>query len=196
MADEPGHRAALNPIQHLAREYAEARRNGTERRYVRQPRDGALQYATFSYVPVHHFQQAYDTIVADQAFEPDGGYETQYAEPNWTPDSHKSAHEAVHSDVCDVLHLFFPEEDTVWDYLETRDDTGNPDRYQGRELSMAATWAVDNADPPDYRRQRGPDHTQVMEAIEYTQAEQSRSRDTDESASTARTECSDGGDGR
>lgn len=69
--------AVTDAVYQLALEYAAVRRhNSVEWIYVQQPRNGELQYETFSYVPEHHFRRAYDRLTerSDSGDSvPDGG---------------------------------------------------------------------------------------------------------------------------
>lgn len=127
----------LDAVQQLAREYAEARRRSDPACYVQQPRDGGVQYATFRYLPEHHFRLAYNRVTRD--LETDGGFDDLHRGKQratvyyWLdPQTGAALH---HTGVNDEEAIpFFPDEGTARDYLENRAGTGDPEQYTGLSL--------------------------------------------------------------
>lgn len=116
--------------------------------YVQQPRDGGVQYATFRYLPEHHFRLTYDRVTRD--LETDGGFDDLHRGKQratvyyWLhPQTGAALH---HTGVNDEEAIpFFPDEGTARDYLENRAETGDPEQYSGLSLYKARTRKVADA---------------------------------------------------
>lgn len=142
---------STDDVRRLALEYAEARRRSdVDWLYVQQPRDGPLQYETFSYLPEQHFHRAYDRLVAQTELEPDGGYDTLHngtrrsAVYYWLNPETGAA--LYHTRLNDEETIpFFPDEASAQDYLEKRARPGESDRYECLSLYKARTRKVADA---------------------------------------------------
>jgi len=142
--------ADTEAVRQLGLEYVEAiRRSEAPWLYVQQPRDGELQYETFSYVPEDHFRRAYDRLTA-QDIESDGGYSDLHSGTSratvyywYDPDTGAVLE---HTGVNDEKTVpFFPDEEAAHDYLEHRADVVEEDRYDGLSLYKARTRKVGDA---------------------------------------------------
>jgi hypothetical protein len=142
--------ADTDAVRQLGLEYVEAvRRSEAPWLYVQQPRDGELQFETFSYVPEDHFRTAYDRLTA-QDVESDGGYSDLHSGTTrvtvyywYDPDTGAVLE---HTGVNDEQTVpFFPDEAAAHDYLEHRDDAVEEDQYDGLSLYKARTRKVGDA---------------------------------------------------
>lgn len=135
-------------VEILAREYAEAQRRDATWLYVQQPRDGAVQFRSFRYVPEYHFRSAYDRLTA--AGHADGGYDTLHDARRRTTIFYwlnpETGGALVHTEVNEEETIpFFPAEDEARAYLENRAATGDPEQYDGLSLYEARTRKVADA---------------------------------------------------
>jgi hypothetical protein len=137
-------------LQQLALEYAEARRRSDPAwLYVQQPRDGELQYATFRYLPEHHFRLAYDRLTRD--LEPDGGVADlhrgeQRATVYYWLDPRTGAtlyHTSAYDDEANPFFGTVEEAEAFFDQqAEAADDS---ERYAAMSLYKAQTRKIEDA---------------------------------------------------
>lgn len=144
--------AVVDELHQLALEYAEARRRSAVAwQYVQQPRDGELQYATFRYLPEHHFRRAYDRLTIQEELEPDGGHDILHKGTRrttvyyWLDPATGAAlyHTGAYDDEADP---FFDSMEEAETFLEQQADQGEAaDRYEAASLYKARTRKVEDA---------------------------------------------------
>jgi hypothetical protein len=137
-------------VQQLALEYADARRRSDPARlYVQQPRDGELQYATFRYLPEHHFRRAYDQLTCD--LEPDGGFDDLHRGEQRTAvyywlDPRTGAtlyHTSAYDDEANPFFGTIEEAEAFFDQQAEAAD--EPERYAAMSLYKAQTRKIEDA---------------------------------------------------